>query len=435
MTDRVTRILWLIYGIAMLILSHIVHQYQFYILAGLYILSFMIYFWMGTHRALQDQVFDDRYLLILKILIVFAFPLASDDIYRFYWDGHSTLAGISPYRYKPIDALTHVPPYVLDIYKHLNSTAYFSVYPPILQFLFACVAALSFKSIYIFAILWKALLFLADQATIKLLHRWLPDGQKHKTFWYAYNPLVLFEVLGNGHPEGLMIYLLMYTFYLLQRQQLHRSALYLGLAAAVKIFPIILTLFFIKYLGLKKSIRFGFIAVGIFVLSILPIGPHYTHFLESIGLYFKSFEFNGSVFEIWKAIDYQRLGYDNIAQIGIYLSRIFIGCCGLIFLTQRHNDLKSLLKSCLFVWTGYLLLSTTVHPWYVIPVLFLGILAEHRWAAIWSCTVVLSYAWYDDRFTIIQRSGFILAEYILILLIPLWINHRSLNKPKLQTFD
>ncbi|NJO86975.1 MAG: hypothetical protein HC821_02760 [Lewinella sp.] len=67
----------------------------------------------------------------LRLALVLAFPLLSDDVYRFLWDGYLINAGRSPYAALP----THWPPMGLagldiELLAKLNSPGYYSIYPP-----------------------------------------------------------------------------------------------------------------------------------------------------------------------------------------------------------------------------------------------------------------------------------------------------------------
>jgi hypothetical protein len=66
----------------------------------------------------------------------------------------------------------------------------------------------------------------------------------------------------------------------------------------------------------------------------------------------------------------------------------------------RKNDLyTSFFNYALMVWSFFLFCSTTVHPWYIMPIVFLGMFTNYRFAIVWSFTVILSYAFYHDDFS------------------------------------
>ena len=89
-------------------------------------------------------------LLVITVAVqatgLLVFPLTSDDIYRYVWDGRVQLAGIDPYRFVPLDpALTFLrdaqlfppggPPAI-------NRPGVHTIYPPGAQALFTAVAFL-----------------------------------------------------------------------------------------------------------------------------------------------------------------------------------------------------------------------------------------------------------------------------------------------------
>ena len=89
-------------------------------------------------------------LLVITVAVqatgLLVFPLTSDDIYRYVWDGRVQLAGIDPYRFVPLDpALTFLrdaqlfppggPPAI-------NRPGVHTIYPPGAQVLFTAVALL-----------------------------------------------------------------------------------------------------------------------------------------------------------------------------------------------------------------------------------------------------------------------------------------------------
>ena len=50
----------------------------------------------------------------------------------------------------------------------------------------------------------------------------------------------------------------------------------------------------------------------------------------------------------------------------------------------------------LFAVTAYLLLSTTVHPWYLAIPLVLSVFTEMKYVIVWSVVVMLSYYAYSN---------------------------------------
>ena len=55
---------------------------------------------------------------------------------------------------------------------------------------------------------------------------------------------------------------------------------------------------------------------------------------------------------------------------------------------------RRLLAAFGWVWLIFLLLSTTVHPWYVTPLLAFTAFTPYRYALLWSGLIFFSYAGY-----------------------------------------
>lgn len=415
MAVHLHRSLLLIIVLALTILAYTVPQAAFGKLVLYYGIAFGAYAWAGLHKPASFEAHSWLNWMV-KLVLVFSLPLASDDFYRFYWDGMCVLEKINPYQFTPHELQTLYPQDWMVVFTKLNSPNYFSVYPPILQALFAMCAIVGFKSIYLFSVSWKMLLFLSDVGTIYFLKKLIPKDKIQMVWWYAWNPLILFEIIANGHPEGFIMFFIVTALYYLFRTRYDLSSVMLSLAAAIKIFPIILLPFLWKYLGFKKGLRYSLLSVLIFILCLCCIYPYQDHFMQSIRLYISSFEFNGSLFEIWKAIDYQRFGFDNVRHIGQYLSVLFILWTTYLFIRQKSMQWSSLLPSILLMWMGYLLLSTTVHPWYILPLLLLSTLSGWLIPFIWSGLIVLSYSWYDPTMSTTWKYALIGIEYMVLLI-------------------
>lgn len=100
------------------------------------------------------------------------------------------------------------PPHLFD---KLNSPNYFTIYPPVCQaFLLSLLAAFLVKqtgSIYIGCIALKVSIFVFEVATLYLMPKLLQRLQlpAQNMIWYALNPLVIIELVGNIHFEAVMI--------------------------------------------------------------------------------------------------------------------------------------------------------------------------------------------------------------------------------------
>ena len=76
--------------------------------------------------------------ILIRTGLLWSTPNLSDDLYRFQWDGRLQDLGISAYAQAPEDIMAGNPddPVLQQLFPHLNSPEYYSIYPPGAQGLF-----------------------------------------------------------------------------------------------------------------------------------------------------------------------------------------------------------------------------------------------------------------------------------------------------------
>jgi len=352
-----------------------------------------------------------------RLTLFISLPSLSDDIYRFIWDGTLLKNGIHPF--------AELPGFYLDkevtglnqaLYNRLNSPNYFSIYPPLNQFIFWLSAQFN-GSWLASANIIRVLILGADIGSFFLLKKLLVIYQKeeHLAFFYFLNPLVILEFVGNIHFEGVVIFFLLAGLLFYEQKKNILAASSIGIAIGTKLLPVIY-LAFLLFKGLKNKRWWVAIFSGLVGLStLLPMVSQ--EFLDgmqsSLDLYFRKFEFNASLYFIAREIGFSYYGYNNIAMIGPMLS-IFsiISIC----MISIYGSIKKweLPKVFLFILTAYLLFTTTVHPWYILPLVAFGVLSGYWYPIVWSATIFLTYTGYT-------ASGFelpmwIVVEYLLVTL-------------------
>ena len=120
------------------------------------------------------------------------------------------------------------------------------------------------------------------------------------------------------------------------------------------------------------------------------------NYLQTTGLWFQKFEFNGSIYYIIRWIGYELKGYNILLYGGKLLAlTIFIVVIALAFL-RRNRSTTGLITVMLFALSTYYFLSTTVHPWYLAVPVALSIFINYRFPLLWSFLVVMSYTAYSN---------------------------------------
>jgi alpha-1,6-mannosyltransferase len=336
----------------------------------------------------------------IRFSIIFVFPGLSDDIYRFYWDGKLLTLGINPFQHLPSEISTLYPSDTIlqNIYPKLNSPNYYSVYPAICQYVFWILVKIG-DSIINFAILLKLVFFVAECITIEYIIKVLKklDKPVYLANWYIFNPLIIFELVGNCHFETLMITFTILFIYYLFEDRLFLAALFFSLAFNVKLLPLIFIPLVLKKIGILRFIPFSItFAVTFILLNITLITPEIVFNIgKSLDLYFQKFEFNASFYYLLRHFGFKIYGYNTIHNLGPFLSICTIGSIIYAFFTFKYpfNNID-FLKKCFFILFCYLLFSTTVHPWYISFLVLLGTLISNPISIFWSCLVLFTYATY-----------------------------------------
>ena len=407
-------------------------QSDFTLIFLLFLLAFVAYGWLLNTHHQKNLPFLLGVGIIMRLILCFGIPHLSDDVYRFIWDGRLINIGINPFDHLPsyymgLDQL----PSGLDesLFSKLNSPDYFTIYPPVAQGIFAFACWLFPKSILGASIVMKLFLLLSECITILLLPKFLKQlgiAQK-QALWYVLNPLVALEVVGNLHFEGAMVCFLLLSLWWISHQKWLLSAIAMALSIASKLLPLLFLVFFIRRLGWKKALRF-FVVTGLTVLLLFAplLGKAFFEgFGSSLDLYFRRFEFNGSIYYLVRWIGYQIVGYNLIAFAGPILALgTFTGVMG-IALKEKGTDWKSFFLPALAAISLYLFFTTTVHPWYTILPLFLCVFTPLRYPVIWTALIVLTYINYS--YNPYHENGWIvLLEYsVLFLVIVLeWSRHQ-----------
>ncbi len=359
--------------------------------------------WLARPRVLVGGA------LLLRVVFLIPLPDLSDDLYRYLWDGLLTLEGVRPYTLVPADpALSHL--HGTDLFREMNSPGYFSIYPPLSQWIFL-PGALAYRFWGWPAAAWaiKGGFLLLETLGVLLLHATLRRLRRPPAALalYAWNPLVLVTIAGGGHTEGglvLGIGLLLYGLTHAPRP----SAAWLGwagwgLAVLSKGIPLILAPLVWRALGPPADApRRGFgevlrglraplgvlLAMGLLSLPFLRPGD-LLGIAQSARLYTGLFEFNAGLYYLLKGA-LEALPGATYAGLGTAMGLAFL--VGALFVVTLHRvrGVDDLSRAAVLVFSLYLVMATTVHPWYLVWVLaFLPFTDTLRPAWLWASAAAL----------------------------------------------
>jgi SAM-dependent methyltransferase len=316
---------------------------------------------LAWHRG---DVTAREVLMGAVLLRLIAFPLLpglSDDGFRYVWDGMLQVEGINPYAHRPSDpALAGFHDGVL--YGRLNSADYYSVYPPASQLVFAAGGALGWPLGW-YAV--KATFVGMETAGVWALARMAPA---RLVLLYAWHPLAVIEVAGQGHTEGGMVCFLLLAVLAYRRRRPAPAVAALTVAGWFKLYPFLLVPFLLRRVGW----RYGWAVAAVSAVFVIP----YTHpsvlmnVVESLDLYVRRFEFYAGPYYALKAAGRLLTGGDVSKTLGPLLSVTLLVGTAALFVAERSR--RPALPS---LWLGVITLvwatATTVHPWYLLGALAL----------------------------------------------------------------
>jgi len=366
--------------------------------------------------------------ILFRIIFIVAIPNLSQDFYRFIWDGRMLLNGFNPYLFTPESFIQNgeLPiNQAQELYKGMGQLngSNFTNYPPINQLCFVLANLFSSNSILGSVIVMRIQIILADIGILyfgkKLLEQLhLPVSA---IFLYFLNPFIIIELTGNLHFESVMLFFLVWSLYLLHAGKWKTAAVVLACSIAVKLIPLLFLPLFYQRFKLKQLIIFYGIILTTVVLLYLPFfnATFITNYTQSVGLWFKTFEFNASFYYLARAIGYQISGYNQIVVIGKIIPLLVISIILIITFFRENKTSIQLITAMLFSLSIYFFLSTTVHPWYVASLVLLSIFTKFRFALVWSFIIILSYHAYANN-VFNENLRVVGLAYTLLFLFIFW---------------
>ncbi|MDD7886906.1 mannosyltransferase [Flavivirga sp. 57AJ16] len=392
-----------------------------------------------------------------RTIFILAIPNLSQDFYRFIWDGRMILEGINPYLYT-VESFINKGEFPVaqaqELYVGMGAlnASHFTNYPPINQLCFVIANLFPGKSILNAVIGLRLIIIAADFGTLyfgkKLLNKLHIPA--HNIFWCILNPFIIIELTGNLHFEGVMIFFLIWSLYLLYAGKWQWAAIVLALSISVKLIPLIFLPLFFKwfmkrnvisiersdeksrddkkrgsvYAGLTKLIGFYIITA---ITTLLLFVPFYSlefinNYAQTVGLWFQNFEFNASIYYVAREIGYLFRGYNEIAIIGKITPIIVVLFVLTMAFFRKNKTPVELITTMLLVLSFYYFTATTVHPWYVATLLMLSIFTKYKFPLVWSFVIILSYLSYINlnKADKSENLWVIGLEYLIVYGVFIW---------------
>lgn len=361
--------------------------------------------------------------IFFRVSIFFFAPQWSEDGVRFLWDGELLHQGQNPYQMTPAQVQEQLGAgeavYLSQLFRELNSPHYYSVYPPLNQLLFWAAAQFAQGHLEKGYLALRLLLLFGEVGVFLLLCRLLERFElpQKQVIFYWLNPLVILEVVGNLHFEGLVLFFLVASLAAMSRQKLGFSGMFWGLAVGMKLLPLLFAPAFLFWKQTRKSLGFWGIVIGIGLLCFLPLalGGAWQNFFQSLQLYQGKFEFNASVYYLLREVGNWLVGYNTISILTKLGTAITVA--GVIWMSWKRSQatFEGMISLWVQLYLLYFILQPVVHPWYLLPGLGLSVLTRQWTFLLWSFGAIFSYQAYSQN-PVQEQALFLMLEYGLVLL-------------------
>ncbi len=341
------------------------------------------------------------------------FLIYDNDVWRYLWDGHAAAGGVGPYAASPREIAERAEageePFAAllaeelwwDVLDNVSFQGHTTVYPPLAQLLFRLSHALAPGSVFV----WKLLVVVADLGTcwaLALLLGALGRRREEVILW-AWNPLVVKELAGSGHADGVMVGLLTLAVYLLVvRRELPGMAAY-GASILAKLGPAVLVVLFLR----RTRPRGWAVLAGVLALGALSLAGDAPQVLRGLAVYGRDWVFNSGPWAALAALA-AAAGAER-PEIWAHLVTKGAVLAAAVALPWRAAATPDGLVRAAFALVALMvLMNPAVMPWYLLWALPLAVAARCRSWALLTGLSLLSYLFYVDA---TERSWWLWLEY------------------------
>ena len=385
--------------------------------------------------------------LLFRVTLVPSSPTLSDDVYRYLWDGRVQRAGTNPYLHPPDHpALADLRD---DSWERINHREIPTIYPPLMQIVFRVGATIA-PSVVGFKLLF--LLFELGVMWIVWRLALLAGGGARNVAIYAWNPLVILEVAGSGHNDVIAVMFLMAALLFIIQDRPGLSTLSLGASILAKFVPVMVLPTFVRRTPASRV----WLLPAILAAGYLPFAVAGKALFRGLSEYGRRWEHNDFLFRgllevtFWldpsgplkallNRLDALLGGAGTLSFLYYYTHPQYVarivafGAMGAVAIYVTFKPWAPS-RELLVVLAAVLLLSPTVHPWYLLWIVPLLAIHPCRGLLLWTGLAALSYAFPPGRGDAPYAGPLLFAEYlpvVVVLLVEVVIFSR---KPRWMPF-
>jgi hypothetical protein len=362
----------------------------------------------------------------LRLAFFGSTPVYENDYKRYLWDGAVTAAGDNPYRFSPAEIFEAGEPgarSIPDLARlaiksndadfitgEINSSTLTTIYPPAAQAAFAAAHVIApykpwgLKLVFLLFEIAAVVAILAGLRARNLPLLW------SAAYWL--NPVIIFTTYNGIHMDVLLVAPLVAALLSVRRHPF-LAAIFLALAASIKIWPLLLAPVLFRAWRHRPLIYIGVAAV-VAVLTALSLAPMIISLNPNSGLAAYSANWTNSSFLFPGLRDTIGLLFDNSDRIARYVIAITLTAMSLWLGFLKPKDEMSMPAHLMLLAGAFVLLSPTGYPWYFIWFLMFLPFAITHWSARGLALLTIGAAAYFARFQIGEAGHYYIYAKILL---------------------
>lgn len=364
--------------------------------------------------------------LILRLMFFGSTPVYENDYKRYLWDGSVTAFGENPYRFSPAEIFeagevgarsvpdltrlalrSNAADYITG---EINSPNLTTIYPPAAQGVFAAAYWIAPYQKWGLKIVFLLIEILGFAALIASLNARKLPLLYSAAYWL--NPIIIFTTYNGLHMDVLLVAPLLASVLWVGRHPI-RAAVMLSLAAAIKIWPLLLAPVLFRGWRHHQKLYFS-IAALIGSLTLVSLSPMLLSLNSESGLAAYSANWTNSSFLFPGLRDAIGYVFDSPDRIARYLVAIILTALSLWLGFIKPQDETSIATHIMLLSAAFVFLSPTGYPWYFIWFLMFLPFSLSHWSARGLALLTIGAAAYFARFKIGEAGHYDIYAKVLL---------------------
>ena len=362
----------------------------------------------------------------MRLIFFDSKPVYENDYKRYLWDGAVVVSGENPYRFSPTEVFEAGKPGARSIpdltwlamksneadyiTSEINSPTLTTIYPPAAQAVFTAAYAIAPYERWGLRLVFLIIEILGFIALIAGLRARNISLSWSAAYWL--NPMIIFTTYNGVHMDVLLVAPLMAALLWVGRHPF-RAGVMLSLAAAIKIWPLLLAPILFRGWRHRPAIYIG-VAALVGALTLISLAPMLLTLKADAGLAAYSANWTNSSFIFPVLRDVLGFVIDSPDRLTRYIIAVTVTVLSLWFGFVKPQN-ETLIPAHLMVLSAaFVFLSPTGYPWYFIWFWMFLPFALNHWSARGLALLAVGAAAYFVRFRIGEEGHYDIYSKVLL---------------------